>query len=59
MVKKTVLDNKPTKSVEHFEENKIAVGDHQFLLDYCSKLIETYNLGQNADTKRQMRNKNE
>jgi hypothetical protein len=26
----TVLDNKPTKSVGHFEENKFSVGCHQF-----------------------------
>ncbi len=41
-----VLDSKPTKSVGHFEENKFSVGCHQLLLDFCSKLIKTYNFGQ-------------
>jgi len=53
------LDNKPTKNVWHFEEKQISVVGHQFLLDYCPKLIKTYNLGQNANNKRQMINKNE
>ena len=54
----TALDNKPTKSVGHFEENKISVGGHQFLLDFCPKLIKTYNLGQNAENKTQMIDEN-
>jgi hypothetical protein len=53
------LDSKPTKSVGHFEENKFSVGGHQFLLECCPKLIKTYNFGQNAANKRQMKNKNE
>jgi hypothetical protein len=53
------LDNKLTKNVGHFEETKFSVGCHQFLLDYCPKLIKTYNFGQNADNKRQMINKND
>jgi hypothetical protein len=32
----TVLDDKLTKIVEHFENNKFSVSCHQFLLD-CSK----------------------
>jgi hypothetical protein len=44
----TILDSKPTKSVEHYEENKFSVGGHQFLLDCCPKLIKTCNFGQNA-----------
>jgi hypothetical protein len=40
----TVLDSKSTKSVGHFEENKFSVGSHQFLLDWYSKLIKTFNL---------------
>jgi hypothetical protein len=55
----TVLDNKPTKSAGHFEENKLSVGCHQFLLDCCPKLIKTYNFGQNASNKRLLKNKNE
>jgi hypothetical protein len=53
----TVLDSKPTKSVGHFEENKFSVGDHQFLLERCPKLIKTYNSRQNAVNKRQLKNK--
>jgi hypothetical protein len=53
------LDNKPTKSVGHFEENKFSVGGHQFLLECCPKLIKTYNFRQNAVNKRQFKNKNE
>jgi hypothetical protein len=55
----TDLDSKPTKSVRHFEENKFSVGGHQFLLECCPKLIETYNFGQNAVFQRQLKNKNE
>ena len=55
----TVLDSKWTKSVGHFEENKFSVGSHQFLSDCCPKLIKTYNFGQNAVNKRQLKNKNE
>ncbi len=55
----TVLDSKPTKSVENFEESKFSVGDHQFLLECCPKLIKTYNFGQNAVNERQFKNKNE
>ncbi len=55
----TVLDDKPRKSVGHFEENKFSNGCHQFLLDHCLKLIKTYNVGQNAVNKRQLENKNE
>jgi hypothetical protein len=55
----TVLDSKPTKSVGHFEENKFSAGYHQFLLECCPKLIKTYNFGQNAVNKRQLKNKNE
>ncbi len=54
-----VLDNKATKSVEHFEENKISVGCRQFFLDCCPKLIETFNFAQNAVNKSQFKNKNE
>jgi hypothetical protein len=53
------LDSKPTKSVEHFEENNFSVGGHQFLLECCPKLIKTYNFVQNAVTKSQFKNKNE
>ena len=53
------MDHKLIKSAGHFEENNFTLGCHQFLLDYCPKLIKTYNLGHNADNKRQMRNKNE
>jgi hypothetical protein len=53
-----VLDSKPTKSVGHFEENKFSVGCHQFLLEFCPKLIKTYNFGQNAVNTRQLKNKN-
>jgi hypothetical protein len=52
------LDRKPTKSVGRFEENKFSVGGHQFLLECCSKLIKTYNFGQNVVNKRQLKNKN-
>jgi hypothetical protein len=52
----TVLDNKPTKSVGHFEEHKFSVGGHQFWLECCPKLIKTYNLGQNAVDKGQLKN---
>ncbi len=55
----TVLDSKPTKSVGHFEESKFFVGCHQFLLECCPKLIKTYNFGQKAVNKRQLKNKNE
>jgi hypothetical protein len=55
----TVLDNKPTKSVGRFEEKKSSVGCHKFLLDYCPKLIKTFNFKQNAANKRQLKNKNE
>jgi hypothetical protein len=55
----TVLDSEPTKSVGHFEGNKFSVDCHQFLLDCCPKLIKTYNFGQNAAKKRQLKNKNE
>jgi hypothetical protein len=55
----TVLDSKPTKNVEHFEENKFSVGGHQFLLDCCPKLIKIYNFGQFAVNERQFKNKNE
>ncbi len=48
----TVLDDKPTKSVGLFEENKISVGCHQFLLDCCPKLTKNYNFGQIVDNKR-------
>ncbi len=48
-----------TKSVGHFEENKFSVGDHQFLLECCPKLVKTYNFGQNAVNERQFKNKNE
>ncbi len=48
----TVLDDKLTKSVEHFEENKLFAGFHQFLLDCCPKLIKTYNFRQNVVNKR-------
>jgi hypothetical protein len=53
------LDSKPTISVGHFEENKFSVGDHQFLLGCCPKLIETYNFRQKAVNKSQYKNKNE
>jgi hypothetical protein len=53
------LDSKPTKSVGHFEENKFAVGGHQFLLECCPKLIKSYNFGQNAINKSQLKNKSE
>ncbi len=53
----TVLDSKLTKSVGRFEENKFSVGGHQFLLEYCPKLIKTYNFTQNAVNKRQLKNK--
>jgi hypothetical protein len=53
------LDSKPTKSVGHFEENKLSFGGHQFLLDCCPKLIKTYNFGQSAVNERQFKNKNE
>jgi hypothetical protein len=53
------LDSKPTKSVGHFEENNISVGSSQFLLEYCPKLIKTYNFGQNTVNKSQLKNKNE
>jgi hypothetical protein len=55
----TVLDSKPTKSIGRFEENKFSVGCHQFLLECCPKLIKTYNFGQNAANKRQLKNKNQ
>ncbi len=55
----TVLNSKPTESVGHFEENKFSVGGHQFLLECCLKLIKTYYFGQNAVSKRQLKNKNE
>jgi hypothetical protein len=48
-----------TKSVGHFEENKISVGGCQFLFECCPKLIKTYNFGQNTVNKRQLKNKNE
>ncbi len=47
------------KNVGDFEENKFSVGCHQFLLECCTKLIKTYNFGQNAVNKRQLKNKNE
>ncbi len=53
------MDSKLTKSVGHFEENKFSVGGHQFLLEWCPKLIKTYNFGQNAVNKSQFKNKNE
>ena len=53
----TVLDRKPAKSVGQFEENKFSVGGHLFLLECCSKLIKTYNFGQNAVNERQFKNK--
>jgi hypothetical protein len=53
------LDSKLTKSVGHFEENKFSVGGHQFMLECCPKLIKTYNFGQIAVNKRQLKNKNE
>ncbi len=49
----TVLADKPTKSIGHFEENKISVVCIQLLLNCCPKLIKTYNFGQNAVNKRQ------
>jgi hypothetical protein len=52
-------DSFQTKSEEHFEESKFSVGDHQFLMDSCLKLIETHNFGQNAVNERQFKNKNE
>jgi hypothetical protein len=55
----TVLDSKPTKSVDHFEENKFSFGCQQFLLECCPKLIKICNFGQNAVNKRQFKNKNE
>jgi hypothetical protein len=55
----TVLDDNPAKSAGHFEENKFSVGCHQFLADFCPKLIKTYNLGQIAFNKRQRKTKNE
>ncbi len=51
------FDDKPTKSVVQFEENKFYVGCRQFLLDCCTKLIKTYNPGRNANNKRRMKNK--
>jgi hypothetical protein len=54
----TVLDDKPAKSIEDFEENKFSVRCHQFLLDCCPKLILTYNFGQHAVNGRQLNNKN-
>jgi hypothetical protein len=51
----TVLDDKLTKSVSHFEENKFCVGGHQFLLDCCPKLIKNYNFIQNGIDKRQLK----
>jgi hypothetical protein len=54
---KSVLNSKPTKIVGHFEENKFSVGGHQFFLEYCPKLIKTYNFGQNALNKRQLKTK--
>ncbi len=51
----TVLGSKPTKSVGHFEGNRFSVGCHKFLVDYCPKLIKTYNFGQNAVNKRQLK----
>jgi hypothetical protein len=53
------LDNKPTKNVGHFEENKFSVSSHQFLLESYPNLIKTYNFVQNAVNKRQLKNKNE
>ncbi len=53
------MNSKPTKGVGHFEENKFSVGGRQFLLDCCPNLMKTYNFGQNADNKRQFKNKNE
>jgi hypothetical protein len=53
------LDSKLTKSVGYFEENKLFVGSHQFLLDCCPKLIKTFIFGQNAVNERQFKNKNE
>ncbi len=55
----TVLDSKLTKSVRHFEEDKFSVGGYQLLLECCPKLIKTYNFGQNAVNKRQLKHKNE
>jgi hypothetical protein len=52
----TVLDDKPTKNVGHFEENEFSVGCHQFLLDCYPKLIKTYNFAQNAVNKGQLKN---
>jgi hypothetical protein len=51
------LDSKLTKSVGRFEEKKLSVGGHQFLLECCPKLIKNYNFGQNAVNKRQFKNK--
>jgi hypothetical protein len=53
------LDSKTTKSVWHFEENKFSVGGRQFLLEFCPKLIISYNFGQNTANKSQYKNKNE
>jgi hypothetical protein len=55
----TVLEDRRTKSAGHFEENKFSVGCHQFLLDCYPKLIKTYNFGQKAVNKSQLKNKNE
>ncbi len=55
----TVFNDKPTKTVGHFEENRFSVGSHQFLLDCCPKLIKTYNSEQNAVNSRQFCIKNE
>jgi hypothetical protein len=51
------LDSKPTKSVGHFEENKLSDGCRLSFLDSCPKLICTYNFGQNEGNKRWMKTK--
>ncbi len=50
-----ILDNKLAESVGHFEEYKFSVVCRQFLLDCCPMLIKTYNFGQNAVNKRQLK----
>lgn len=58
--KKTiVLGSKLTKNVGHFEENKFYFGCCQFLSECCPKLIITFNFGQNAVKKGQLKSKNE
>jgi hypothetical protein len=54
----TILEDKPTKSDKHFEENKFSDGYHQLSLDCCPKLINTYNFGHKSANKRQIKYKN-